>query len=533
MDEADEPGHVFISYAHENSTEVGRLQLMLESADIPVWRDKANLWPGDDWRAVIRREIRDNTLVFIACFSAESVGRARGFHNEELALAIEEMRSRPLGRSWLIPVRFSECTLPDIEIGPGRTLDSLHRADLFGLSAADNAERLVAAVRRILGQDCAGPTYAYSLREQRGSPVQLPLQAIARRRLRWALIGITLIVAITIASYTAFIADDTGNHAGSRSPGNRPKILAPQPPVVYSVAFSPAGTKLAAGDADGNTYIWKVATRKTVMDLPDSGNQAVESVAFASSGTFLASGNVDGYTTLWNLGTGKVYTLGDARSQGVASVSFSPNGNTLATGDMNGSIYLWHLSAGAGKIITTLPDPTGKSAGSVAYSPAGGNLAAGDYNGCVYVWNVAEQKVAASLCPRGSGGILSVAISRNGTRLAAGDVNGSIYVWDLTTLERTAIFHSQRRQLVPSVAFSPSGKELAAGDYLGRIYVWDLARHRITATFRGPVGREIESVTFGPGGTRLATGDQDGSIYLWTLRSPAGIEDKHRFTTDS
>ena len=34
-----------------------------------MWRDTADLWPGEDWRAKIRQAIICNALVFIACFS--------------------------------------------------------------------------------------------------------------------------------------------------------------------------------------------------------------------------------------------------------------------------------------------------------------------------------------------------------------------------------------------------------------------------------------------------------------------------------
>jgi hypothetical protein len=41
-------GHVFISYVREDSRRVDRLQQVLQSAGIRVWRDTANLWPGED-----------------------------------------------------------------------------------------------------------------------------------------------------------------------------------------------------------------------------------------------------------------------------------------------------------------------------------------------------------------------------------------------------------------------------------------------------------------------------------------------------
>jgi hypothetical protein len=97
---------VFVSYAREDSSEADRLQHMLESADVRVWRDTKDLWPGEDWRGMIRRAITGNALVFLACFSSRSVVRDKSYQNEEIMLAIEQLRLRRPDVPWLIPVRF-------------------------------------------------------------------------------------------------------------------------------------------------------------------------------------------------------------------------------------------------------------------------------------------------------------------------------------------------------------------------------------------------------------------------------------------
>ena len=60
------------------------------TAGVLVWRDMANLRPGEDWRATIRHAITDNALVFIACFSKASLARGKSYQNEEITLAIEK-----------------------------------------------------------------------------------------------------------------------------------------------------------------------------------------------------------------------------------------------------------------------------------------------------------------------------------------------------------------------------------------------------------------------------------------------------------
>jgi hypothetical protein len=150
-------GQVFISYVRENSDRVDWLCRMLEAAGIPVWLDTAQLFPGQDWRTVIRRAIREDSLAFLACFSSESVSQTRTYQNEEIVLAISEMRLRPPGQSWLIPVRFDDCEIPGWSIGGDQMLSDLHQSDLFGDNCQQNADRLVEAIRRILSRDSASP----------------------------------------------------------------------------------------------------------------------------------------------------------------------------------------------------------------------------------------------------------------------------------------------------------------------------------------------------------------------------------------
>ena len=109
-------GRAFISYVREDARRVDQLQQALETAGIPVWRDTADLWPGEDWKAKIRQAITANALVFIACFSRASVARDRSFQNEELVLAIEQLRLRRPDDTWLIPVRFDESVVPDSDL---------------------------------------------------------------------------------------------------------------------------------------------------------------------------------------------------------------------------------------------------------------------------------------------------------------------------------------------------------------------------------------------------------------------------------
>jgi hypothetical protein len=145
-------GHAFISYVHEDADRVRSIISALRAADVPVWTDKTKLSPGEDWQLTIRKAIQRNSLAFLAVFSTNSQARSKSYQHEELNLAVEQFRLHPPGRVWLIPVRLDDCQLPEYQLGAGRTLASLQRADLFGDDANDEMIRLVTAVLRVLGE---------------------------------------------------------------------------------------------------------------------------------------------------------------------------------------------------------------------------------------------------------------------------------------------------------------------------------------------------------------------------------------------
>lgn len=122
--------NVFISYIREDEQVVRRLAKDLALAGITVWIDRDKLLPGVYWKTSIRNAISQGDY-FLACFSAEYSKKNRSFMNEELLLAISELRQRQSDQVWFIPVVLSETLIPDFEIGGGRTLRDIQWIELY------------------------------------------------------------------------------------------------------------------------------------------------------------------------------------------------------------------------------------------------------------------------------------------------------------------------------------------------------------------------------------------------------------------
>jgi len=121
--------HVFLSYSHANQEEIRQLRDELLNAGEQVWWDQ-DIRGGQDWQQEIRRAMRISYAV-IVCFSKETEAASESGIYPELLDAIGIYRNHAAGQVFLIPVRLSECEIPDVEIDATRTIDRLQHIDLF------------------------------------------------------------------------------------------------------------------------------------------------------------------------------------------------------------------------------------------------------------------------------------------------------------------------------------------------------------------------------------------------------------------
>lgn len=122
--------YIFVSYVREDGDTVERLCSELKKYDITIWLDRQDLAPGHRWQQSIRQAIRNGTY-FVACFSPEYEKRSSTYMNEELTLAIDELRKRPTDRAWFIPVLLAPSVIPDRTIGAGETLRDIQHVALY------------------------------------------------------------------------------------------------------------------------------------------------------------------------------------------------------------------------------------------------------------------------------------------------------------------------------------------------------------------------------------------------------------------
>jgi len=267
---------------------------------------------------------------------------------------------------------------------------------------------------------------------------------------------------------------------------------------VKQIVWSPGGKLLAI--ATYHIYLYDAQTLKQSYVIDSV--QWVYSIAFSPDGTLLAAPSPDG-VKLWDTtGWGEVRTF--AGSKGAESLAFSPDGTMLATAT-GGTVKLWDVASG--NELRTIP--AGSSVNTVAFSPDGRTVASGGM-GDVKLWDAVSGNELHTLKGH-SNWIKSVVFSPDGQTLASGSVDSTVRLWDVASGRQLRAFTGHTGQ-VESVAFSPDGRLLASASWDLTVKLWDVASGKELRTLTGHTGW-VESVAFSPDGAVLASGSE--TVRLW------------------
>jgi WD40 repeat protein/DNA-binding SARP family transcriptional activator len=286
--------------------------------------------------------------------------------------------------------------------------------------------------------------------------------------------------------------------------------------VVWAVAFSPDGARLATSSFDFTVKVWDTESGEALLTLANPNglpNGIGAAVAFSRDGKRLATGGPMAEAKVWDAATGQaLFTL---RQEGqatftdtVISLAFSPDGSRLVTGQVDGRVDVWDTISQ--QVVLNLSGHTDQVNG-LAYSADGTRIVTGSYDATARVWDAATGRQL--LMVHHSPNIQRVAISPDGTRFATAGNDGVAKLWEAATGNEllTLTGHTGR---VHGVSFSPDGRRLATGSLDGTARIWDVATGRELLRLSGHTGA-VEDVAFSPDGAHVATGAGDWTARVW------------------
>jgi RNA polymerase sigma factor (sigma-70 family) len=213
--------------------------------------------------------------------------------------------------------------------------------------------------------------------------------------------------------------------------------------LVYALAVSPDGRKLASGDYFGDcAHVWETATGKELHRIPHPGG--VMCLAFSPDGRTLATGDhlsrtefagapassTTVYLRLWDVNSGRQVRSIAAHDYWIHALAYSPDGRLLATVAGDKYLRVWDTATGH-KAWQTEGDKRGNTA--VAFSPDGKTLAWGEFGGAVRLWEVATQRERRRFVGHPAA-VHSLAFSPDGRMLVSSSMDTTAVAWDVTGL---------------------------------------------------------------------------------------------------
>lgn len=326
---------------------------------------------------------------------------------------------------------------------------------------------------------------------------------------------------------------------------------------AITIAFSPDGQLLAAGDTNGEIHVWTVVDGQKILSWK-SHIGWIWSVSFSPGGKQLASSAEDQTIKVWDITTGQLITTLVGHDKRVSTVIWSPDGQQLMSGSEDSTVKVWDWATST--CVKTLAHETGID--PIALSPDGKLLASGSpVANSIYIWDVEQGDCVMCLDGHGSG-LRSLTFTSDNHTLISASIDKTIRLWDLEAGDclrvldghQAAIWSvivSDNQQIVSAsedqtvriwdmasgqclrtlhgfaarvwdVALDSQSSVLASCDDQV-VKLWDMDSGQCLKTFRG-YPQVNWTVSFSPTGYTLASGGQDQVVRIWDVESNACIQ---------
>jgi WD40 repeat protein/serine/threonine protein kinase len=297
-----------------------------------------------------------------------------------------------------------------------------------------------------------------------------------------------------------------------RAPGNVPLRPRPRGSAVTSLAYSPDGRFVLAGDGDKEVLLHETATWNIRHRFAHA--KRVNRVAWRGDGKRVATAGMDHRALLWNPADGK--PCGELpHPAGVHVVAFSPNGQSVLTGCQDGFARIWNEAGAKPLELPHLPEVL-----TVAWSPDGKTVLTGGTDATARLWDAKTGKQLGP--PLGHQvKVNAVAFSRDGKTIATGGWDQTVRLWDARLLaegkEKPPLTRPlDHRGTIATMEFSKDDRTLVTGGNDRKVRFWDVTTG-LPAAPALPHPDWVGAVSLSPDGKFVLTGCRDKHVRLWAM----------------
>jgi WD40 repeat protein len=275
---------------------------------------------------------------------------------------------------------------------------------------------------------------------------------------------------------------------------------------IYSVVFSPDGSKVLTASWDNTAKLWDAASGKELAAFHHE--RSVNSAVFSPDGSKVLTASWDATAKLWDAASGKELAA-FLHDDVVNSAVFSPDGSKVLTAGRDATAKLW--DAASGKELATFLQVY--SVSNAVFSPDGSKVLTASYDQTAKLWDAASGEGLAAF--HRDGGVTSAVFSPDGSKVLTASRDKTAKLWDAASGKELAIFHHD--DVVYSAVFSPDGSKVLTASNDKAAKLWDAASGKELSVFHqdGRVSRAV----FSPDGSKVLTASHDGTAKLWDATS--------------
>lgn len=285
--------------------------------------------------------------------------------------------------------------------------------------------------------------------------------------------------------------------------------------AVQDIAFSPDGTKLAAGAGDFTVRVWQVGRTEPLFVRRGTQVGAVQRVEFSRDGSNIVTAGDDATVRIWSLSGTRLATLRGHQGP-VYSARFDANGRFVVTAGGDGSARVWNWRQGLplGRVTSAIDLP---SDGGASFAPGDESILSAGIDGSLREWDGAGGSLVRRLGPVTTTGFVTAAtVSRDASQFAAAIYGSDIVVRDVRGVA-APLRLAAGSQPVWSMDFSDDGRALLTTGQDGVVRLWNLASGRPTVI--GRTGGPSYAADLSADGTTAVTGGEDGVVRTWDVAS--------------
>lgn len=281
------------------------------------------------------------------------------------------------------------------------------------------------------------------------------------------------------------------------------------------LAFHPTRDLLAAGDVDGDVFVFSYSCQEgETKELWSSGHhlKSCRAVVFSEDGQKLVTVSKDKAIHILDVEQGQLERrISKAHGAPINSLLLVDE-NVLVTGDDTGGIRLWDQRR-EGPLMDMRQHE--EYIADMALDPAKKLLLTASGDGCLGVFNIKRRRFELLSEPQ-SGDLTSVTLMKYGKKVACGSSEGTIYLFNWNGFGATSDRFSLRAESIDCMV-SVTENLLCTGSTDGIIRAVNILPNRVVGTVGQHAGQPVEELALSHCGHFLASSGHDQHLKFWDM----------------